>query len=148
MPTVPEIITQSVVKQLEAGVPPWRKPWSTSIPQNLISRKPYRGLNVLALATQGFGSPYWLTFKQAKQLDAHVRKGEKSTLVCFWKCGEFAKENALTGEVENKKSVLLRYYHLFNAEQCDGLEDVSVDSWTPINSIDECESIANRMPNP
>jgi antirestriction protein ArdC len=43
---------------------------------------------------------------------------------------------------------LLRYYHLFNAEQCDGLEDVCVDGWTPINSIEECESIANRMPNP
>jgi antirestriction protein ArdC len=147
MPTVSEIITQSVVKQLEAGVPPWRKPWSTSVPQNLISKKPYRGLNVLALATQGYGSPYWLTFKQARQIDAHVRKGEKSTLVCFWKCGEFAKENPLTGEVENKKSVLLRYYHLFNAEQCDGLVDVCVDAWKSINTIDECESIANRMPN-
>jgi antirestriction protein ArdC len=53
MPTVPEIITESVLKQLEQGVAPWRKPWSTSIPQNLISKKPYRGLNVFSLATQG-----------------------------------------------------------------------------------------------
>ena len=44
MPTVPEIITESVLKQLEQGVAPWRKPWSTSIPRNLISKKPYRGL--------------------------------------------------------------------------------------------------------
>lgn len=147
MPTVPELITQNVVEQLQAGVAPWRKPWSTSVPQNLLSKKPYRGLNVLALATQGFGSPYWLTFKQAKLVGAHVRRGEKSTLVCFWKCGEFAKENALTGEVENKKSVLLRYYHLFNTEQCDGLEDICVDGWKPVNPIDECESIVNRMSN-
>jgi antirestriction protein ArdC len=44
MPTVQEIITESVLKQLEQGVAPWRKPWATSIPRNLISKKPYRGL--------------------------------------------------------------------------------------------------------
>ena len=55
MPTVPEIITESVIKQLEQGVAPWRKPWSTSVPRNLISKKPYRGLNVFMLATQGYG---------------------------------------------------------------------------------------------
>jgi antirestriction protein ArdC len=106
MPTVPEIITESVLKQLEQGVAPWRRPWSTSIPQNLISKKPYRGLNVFSLATQGYGSPYWLTFNQAKQLGAHVRKGENSTLVSFWKCSEYARENASTGQPENKTSVL------------------------------------------
>ena len=65
MPSVPEIITENIVKQLEQGVAPWRKPWSTSIPRNLISKKPYRGLNMFLLATQGYGSPYWLTFNQA-----------------------------------------------------------------------------------
>ena len=55
MPTVPEIITESILKQLEQGVAPWRKPWSTSVPRNLISKKPYRGLNVFLLATQGHG---------------------------------------------------------------------------------------------
>ena len=51
MPTVPEIITENILKQLEQGVAPWRKPWSTSVPRNLISKKPYRGLNVFLLAT-------------------------------------------------------------------------------------------------
>jgi hypothetical protein len=58
MPTVPEIITENVIKQLEQGVALWRKPWSTSIPRNLISKRPYRGLNVFMPATQGYGSPY------------------------------------------------------------------------------------------
>ena len=71
MPTVAEIITENVIKQLEQGVAPWRKPWSTSIPRNLITKKSYRGLNVFMLATQGYGIPYWLTFNQAKQLGAH-----------------------------------------------------------------------------
>ena len=78
------------------------------------------GFNVFSLATQGYGSPCWLTFNQAKQLGAHVRKGEKSTLVSFWKANEYAKQNNETGETENKTSVLLRYYHVFNVEQCEG----------------------------
>lgn len=146
MPSVPEIITESVIKQLEQGVAPWRKPWSTSVPRNLISKKPYRGLNVFLLATQGYGSPCWLTFNQAKQLGAHVRQGEKSTLVSFWKFNEYAKENE-TGELENKTSVLLRYYRVFNIEQCDGLKALYGDDQKPVNPIAECESIANQMPN-
>jgi antirestriction protein ArdC len=148
MPTVPEIITENIIKQLEQGVAPWRKPWSTSIPRNLISKKPYRGLNVFLLATQGYGSPYWLTFNQAKQLGAHVRQGEKSTLVSFWKFSEFSRENHDTGETENKTSVLLRYYRVFNIEQCEGLKALQGDDCKPANPISECESIANRMPNP
>jgi antirestriction protein ArdC len=52
------------------------------------------------LASQGHGSPYWLTFNQAKQLRAHVRQGEKSTLVSFWKFGEYSAEDRDTGELD------------------------------------------------
>jgi antirestriction protein ArdC len=147
MPSVPEIITESVLKQLEQGVAPWRKPWSTSIPRNLISKKPYRGLNVFLLATQGYSSPYWLTFNQAKQLRAHVCQGEKSTVVSFWKFNEYAKENRETGETENKTSTLLRYYRVFNIEQCEGLKALRGDDRKPVNPNAGCESIANQMPN-
>ena len=147
MPTVPEIITESILKQLEQGVAPWRKPWSTSIPRNLISKKPYRGLNVFLPATQDYGSPYWVTFNQAKQIGAHVRQGEKSTLVSFWKFNEYAKKNHETGETESKTTVLLRYYRVFNIEQCEGLKALYGDDQKPVNPIEECESIANRMPN-
>jgi antirestriction protein ArdC len=111
---------RKLIAQLEQGVAPWRKPWSTSIPRNLISKKSYRGLNVFLLATQAYGSPYWVTFNQANQLGAHVRQGEKNTLVSFWKFNEYARENGETGELENKTSVLLRYYRVVNVEQCDG----------------------------
>jgi antirestriction protein ArdC len=151
MPTVPEIITENVIKQLEQGVAPWRKPWSTSVPRNLISKRPYRGLNVFMLATQGYGSCYWLTFNQAKQLGAHVRQGEKSSLVMFWKIDELVRRKVdADGEPadEKGKSFLLRYYRVFNVEQCDGLKAFYGDDRKPVNPIAECESIANRMPNP
>ena len=100
------------------------------------------------LASQGHGSPYWLTFNQAKQLRAHVRQGEKSTLVSFWKFGEYSAEDRDTGELENKTSVLLRYYRVFNIEQCEGLKALHGDDRKVVNPIEACESLANSMPNP
>ncbi|HXW56971.1 MAG TPA: zincin-like metallopeptidase domain-containing protein [Candidatus Cybelea sp.] len=147
MPSVSEIITQTMIKQLEQGVAPWRKPWSTSIPRNLISKKPYRGLNVFWLATQGYGSPYWLTFNQARQLGAHPRQGEKGSLVSFWRLSECAKESRKVRELENKTSVLLRYYRVFNIEQCDSLKALYGDDRKPVRPITECEGIADRMPS-
>jgi len=48
---------------------------------------PYSGINILMLwassVEQGFGSPSWMTFKQALELKAHVRKGEKGSLVVY-----------------------------------------------------------------
>ena len=48
---------------------------------------PYRGINVLMLwseaMTKGFSAPIWLTFKQALELNAHVKKGEKGSLVVY-----------------------------------------------------------------
>jgi antirestriction protein ArdC len=149
MPTVPEIITENVIKQLEQGVAPWRKPWSTSVPRNLITKKSYRGLNVFMLATQGYGSCYGLTFNQAKQLGAHVRQGEKSSMVMFWKIDELVRRKTDAEPSDEKgKSFLLRYYRVFNIEQCHGLSSLRGDDRKPVNPFAECESIADRMPNP
>ena len=63
-----EIVTDKIISQLESGVAPWRKPWTSKPPANLISQKEYRGLNTFLLGSQGFASRYWLTFNQAKKL--------------------------------------------------------------------------------
>src|ERR1700730_18519362 len=106
MPTSYDVVTEAIIKQLQSGVVPWRKPWRTEMPTSLASLKPYRGLNVLMLASQGYSSKYWLTFNQANTLGGHVKKGEKSTLVSFWKIGEYEKDG------EKKDSFLLRYYRV------------------------------------
>ena len=54
--SVYEIITSRIVEELEKGQVPWRKPWRTLPPANLVSKKPYRGINVFLLALQGYGS--------------------------------------------------------------------------------------------
>lgn len=145
-----EIITQQIIKKLESGVIPWRRPWTTQLPTNLKSQKEYRGVNVFLLAMQGYASPYWLTFKQAQSIGGHVRKGEHGTQVCFWKFGEYAKENKETGELENRSSVLLRHYTVFNVLQCDGLPDFGTGKRAnnATEQIAECEAIVAAMLNP
>src|SRR6267154_744210 len=86
--TVYSIVTAKIIDQLENGVAPWRKPWRAEAPCNLVTGKPYRGINPFLLAPQGYGSRYWLTFNQANKLGGHVRKGAKSSIVTFWNIGE------------------------------------------------------------
>ena len=146
MPTAYDVVTESIIKQLERGVAPWRKPWRTEIPANLVSKKEYRGINIFLLACQGYGSRYWLTYRQAQALGGNVKKGACGTKVVFWKIDEYRKENSETGEAETHKSILLRYYTVFNLEQCEGIE--SPEPAPVINPIEQCESIVRSMPTP
>ena len=121
MPSVYEIITDRIVKALENGAAPWRKPWKGHelAPRNAISKKPYRGINAWLTRCSGYANPNWLTFKQAQEVGGSVKKGEKGLPVVFWKIGE--RLNSETGKKE--KTFLLRYYTVFNVEQCEGLAE-------------------------
>ncbi len=115
-------ITDRIVELMEQGTVPWHKPWNiqTGMPRNLVSQKPYRGINTFLLMSMGFESPNWLTYRQAVQLGGNVKKGEKSCPVVFWKPLQVTDETS--GEVE--KIPFLRLYHVFNVCQCDGLKNV------------------------
>lgn len=119
------IISERILAILETGANPWRKPWNTAAqlpPSNLISRRPYRGINILMLGFTQYESPYWLTFKQALDAGGHVRKGEKGSIAIFW-----TKESRKKGEngqtvVTEYEHPIIRYYNVFNSEQCEGIE--------------------------
>jgi hypothetical protein len=66
MSTAYEIVTEFIIKQLESGVAPWRKPWGNETPANLSSKKEYRGINIFLLASRGYGSRYWLPIVKRK----------------------------------------------------------------------------------
>jgi antirestriction protein ArdC len=69
-----DTITQHIIVQLEQGTVPWRCLWRTqSLPKNLFSQKPYRGINVWLLIARPYASPYWLTYRQAQELGGWVR---------------------------------------------------------------------------
>jgi antirestriction protein ArdC len=143
--SVYSIVTEQILKQLESGVAPWHRPWTTEIPRNIVSRRVYRGINVFLLASNGYGSPYWLTYKQAIERGGHVRKGEHGTRVVFWKIGTRETQEP-DGDTIERKSILLRYYTVFNVEQCEGI--AAPDSTRVVNPIEECERIVSQMPNP
>jgi antirestriction protein ArdC len=150
MPNVYEIVTEQVIKELENGTAPWRKPWRAEIPVNLISGKEYRGINPFLLGSQGYGSRYWVTFNQAKKLGGHIRKGEKSSIVTFWNIGEEKIiHNAETGKDRKSKPILLRYYAVFNVEQTEGIADkLGLGNAGPrVPNIEACDAIVSGMPN-
>src|SRR5690606_32417451 len=107
-------------------------------PKNLHSGKNYRGINVFLLGMKawesGFRSDYWVTFKQAREQGGQVKKGEKSSLVIFWK--QLDKEDPLTGE--EVSIPVLKHYNVFNIEQCEGIEvpdasdELSAEPFVPL----------------
>jgi antirestriction protein ArdC len=143
--SVYEIVTGRILAELEKGQVPWRKPWRTLPPANLISKKPYRGINVFLLALTGYGSQYWLTYRQARALGGNVRKGEHGTKIVFWKFDTYETETA-DGESEERKSAFLRYYTVFNLEQTEGLKTLL--ALPPAFPIESAEAIVKGMPNP
>lgn len=145
-----QIITDRILALLDAGVNPWRKPWHAAAwkpPQNLLSRKPYRGINVLMLGLTDYASPYWVTFKQALQAGGNVKKGEKSSIAVFWKQHHLKELDPLTHEL--KTIPVLRYYHVFNVEQTEGVAYPKPDAAPtyPHDPIAEAERIAAAMPD-
>ena len=153
--TVYQIVVDEITKKLEAGLVPWRKPWRTfGPPRNLISGKPYRGINAFLLSCSPHTSPYWLTFKQASDLDGHVRKGEKSSIAVFFTDWTKVDQDAETGEQVEIKIPVLRYYRVFNAEQCEGINhkrlaemQEATASTKNFSPIEQDEAVMAAMPN-
>src|SRR6266542_3510547 len=136
-----QIVTNRIIELLEQGTVPWHKPWASDdrLPMNLASGKPYRGINVFLLHVAGYGSPYWVTYKQATERGGNVRKSEKSSLAVFWKRWEVKDET----KPEGKRFLpLLRYYRVFNVEQCEGIDYPKPEPRTiAFNPITQCERI-------
>ena len=108
------MVTDRIIEELEKGLIPWNKPWTgvRSGAFNRISKKPYSLINQMLLKHNG----EYATFKQWQDLGGHVRKGEKSEIVVFWKIYEKEEIND-NGEKEIKKIPLLRYYNVFHISQ-------------------------------
>ena len=122
-------ITDKIIADLEQGVRPWLKPWSTGHAAGRITRPlrhngiPYNGINVVMLwsaaTAKGYTCPLWLTFKQALELGGAVRKGETGELVVY--ANRIVRtETDDHGEELEREIPFLKGYTVFNAEQCDG----------------------------
>ncbi len=153
-----EIVTERILKELETGTLPWRQPWRTMAPANMASRKPYRGVNVWLLQFSRRSSPYWGTFDQAKAAGGSVKRGEKASLVVFYR--QYAREakpgdGGTVRELEDgrlvKETWVLRYYNVFNVEQMDLPDKVRATLEPAARTtppLEEAERIIRGMPNP
>lgn len=127
-----EMVTDEIVKQLEAGVVPWRQPWTNNGAVNWKTQKSYRGVNIFLLPPGEYA-----TFKQIQEAGSKVKKGQKSRFVVFWKWLEVEDENE-----EMRKIPLLRYYQVFEINtQCEGLESKRKDTRFEHSPIEEAEMV-------
>lgn len=131
-------VTDRIIAALEAGTPPWRKPWDPdkaggpATPRNAATRQRYRGINVLTLGMSALafssGDPRWATYKQAEDHGWQVRRGERGTTGFFFKRLELRDDkgdgSSPEGDEESVRRIpLLRAFTLFHASQIEGIPD-------------------------
>jgi antirestriction protein ArdC len=138
-------ITDSIIKELEAGIISWDKPFVCGLPMNYQTGKQYNGFNNLILGFSGFGNPYWLTFNQARQLGGKIKAGSKGTPIVYYNFQEVAKEDK-KGDLQIKKIPFIRYSTVFNYEQTEGLKNKYIANQSIIQPIDEADRIIKAMP--
>jgi antirestriction protein ArdC len=127
-------ITDQIVAALEQGVRPWHQPWNAAHMEGRVALPlrhngvSYRGVNVVTLwmeaMAKGYASPVWMTFKQALELKAHVKKGEKGSLVVYADKIIRTETDTKTGEESERAIPFMKGYVVFNAEQIEGLSDL------------------------
>lgn len=131
-------VTNTILKQLEAGTPPWRRPWIGGGGQGSqplrFNGEAYRGINTLLLWAEGldkgFSSERWMTFRQAQELGGHVRKGEKSSTSIKYGTIDREKDDGTEAKIP-----YLRAYRVFNADQIDGLPEEFYTRPEPVRDL-------------
>jgi antirestriction protein ArdC len=146
-------ITTQIVEYLEKGVRPWTRPWNAEHAAGRITRplrfngQPYSGINVLSLwmsaLSQNFAAPIWMTYRQAGEMNAHVRKGEKGSLVVYANAITRTEHDDQTGEDVEREIPYMKGYTVFNVEQIEGLPEIyyakAVPTHDPVARIDHAE---------
>lgn len=141
--TVAEILAAKILDQMSAGVLPWRTPWKTGpegpvMPQNFKTGYPYRGINLFICCMAP--SPYFLTFKQIKEMGGRVKKGAESWPICFFskvhkdKNGKPVEKR----DEEGRSFAFMKYYPAFCANDIEGID-------FPVYEIDKLENF-NPLP--
>ena len=145
-----EIVTERIIKELEQGNVPWRKPWSAAwAPKNAVSRRDYHGINYALLSCEVGRQecPYFATKRQIYEvLGGRIRDDQwkEGEIVTFWKVMQGGKKDEETGETvpTGKRFPLLRYYRVWNLAQTEGIP-WTVDESPPVDPIAECDRIVD-----
>lgn len=131
-------VTNQIIAAIEVGTTKCRMPWHVTeadcfAPVNVVSKRPYHGINVLVLWTaalnKGYAGGMWATYEQWKSLGAQVRKGERGTSIVLWKTLErtlrIESKNGLLDKEKTQRALIARDFSVFNLAQVDGYQPVS-----------------------
>lgn len=145
---VHQTVTDQIVAAIEAGVGQWQMPWhrageGLSHPTNVDTRNAYRGVNILALwaaaQIRGYGTGMWGTYRQWSNQHCQVRKGEKASLIVFYKELEI-EQSTPAGDIESDTVLFARASWVFNADQVDGYEpDAALPAIDAVQRIKQVE---------
>ena len=126
-----EAITNELIRIIERGVLPWRKPWTAGGCARPLrhNSEPYQGVNNFLLTMRtvmaGYTSPFWMTVPQANTLGAKIRKGERSSIVVYYGQTRAQTDDAQdTKDADTEEARVFRFqrsYRVFNADQIEGL---------------------------
>ena len=138
-----EKVTSKIIERIESGKLNWNKPWNGgALPQNYVSKRPYRGWNLFVTLFSEFESPYYLTFNQIKKLGGTIKKGSKGLPIIFWK--QFTKDTKnADGQTETRRILMARDWTVFNAEQVEGINFKEIK----LNQLGTCEDLENTIAN-
>ena len=141
------IISEHIIDILASGIIPWRIPWSEGrIPTNLVTLKPYRGINVFLLAAESFKCNLFLSERQLTNIGGTVPEGVGSILATHW---EWVDKYAKEGEPKPEgKFPLLRYHKVSNVEDCGGIDHDALPKYDrPLKPFEAARDIIKNMPN-
>lgn len=145
-------VTAEIIRAIESGIAgayqmPWHQHTALGFPQNALSKRPYHGFNTLALwaasELRGYGVPLWATYRQWAKLGAQVRRGEKATLIVFYK--EEMTPSDPTNDSDARKRILVRASYVFNAAQVDGFEVEEPQMEDRTLRLDEADAFITSM---
>lgn len=124
-------ITDQIIAHLEKGVKPWTQPWNAAHAAGPVTRplrfngEPYSGINILTLwasaMERSFAAPIWMTFRQARELGGHVRKGEKGSPVVYANTIQRTELDEKSGDELDVTIPFMKGYTVFNVDQIEDL---------------------------
>lgn len=120
-------VTAKIIATIETNPAQPQMPWHRAtaplvLPVNIHSGKAYQGINIVSLwcaaECAGYPANVWGTYKQWAEQDCQVRKGERASLVVFYK--EYDTDPDPSAESDDGIRRVAKASFAFNAQQVDG----------------------------
>lgn len=139
-------IYNAFTEQLKKGVPLWEAPAGVRLPRNIFTGKEYRGSNILRLLAFNFTTKKamdCMTYQQARECGAQVKKGSKAFKVLY----SSKHVTKATKHLPKEEQEFYSFTSCFNVFSVDDIKDLptsitdklkkGLNTHTPIKEIEK-----------